>query len=236
MKNFNNLDNLDNLLVVITGPSGGGKSTVINKLLEKNQKDYHRISTYTTREPRKGEKDGEQYNFITSDEYLELLNQNKLIACSKVEENFYGAPKIDMSKKEYKGKYLIIDIGAKGGKELKERYKNAIFIYIMPKTEQQLLGQMESRNKSRHQRSKNQLEIINDVYDWLVINDNLEDAVKDIELLMTIKKKTTQEGKKIKPEVEQYLKTRDLHSNENQKFIQQFYKEEKQPVTIGEER
>lgn len=80
---------MNNLLVVISGPSGGGKGTIINKLLPRNPEDYKRISTFTTRPRRQGEDEHGQYSFITQKEYDRLFEQGKLMACSKVDGYSY---------------------------------------------------------------------------------------------------------------------------------------------------
>ena len=79
---------MDNLLVVISGPSGGGKGTIINELLTRDE-NYKRVSTYTTRPMREGEKNGEQYYFITEEEYKKLKSQGKLMACSTIDGYHY---------------------------------------------------------------------------------------------------------------------------------------------------
>ena len=80
---------MNNLLVVISGPSGGGKGTIINDLLPRNPEEYKRISTYTTRPMRKKENEHGQYSFITQHEYDRLFTQGKLMACSKVDGYSY---------------------------------------------------------------------------------------------------------------------------------------------------
>ena len=97
---------MDNLVVVISGPSGSGKSTVIQEILSK-KKNTAQISTYTTREPRVGEIDGRQYNFISPKEYLKLLNEKKLMACSRIEHNYYGMPLLEEKLQENNGMDLF---------------------------------------------------------------------------------------------------------------------------------
>lgn len=80
---------MDNLLVVISGPSGGGKSTIVNKLLSRNASDYKRVSTYTTRKVRSNEKENEQYRFISQQEYDKLNASGKLMAQSVVDGYSY---------------------------------------------------------------------------------------------------------------------------------------------------
>ena len=118
---------LDNLVVVISGPSGSGKSTVIQEILLK-KKNTARISTYTTRKPRVGEIDGRQYNFISPKEYLKLLNEKKLMACSRIEHNYYGMPLLEEKLQENNGMDLLIDMGVSGGLEIKEQYPETIMI------------------------------------------------------------------------------------------------------------
>ena len=147
---------INNLLVGIIGPSGGGKSTIINKILNKYPQECCRISTYTTREPRPGEKKGEQYNFITKQQYEQLYNSKNLIACSKVNGEYYGAPKINMKSQKFRDKVVLLDMGAKGAKEFKDTYKNSIFIYIIPPNEEILSAQMKNRDSTRMDRNRNQ--------------------------------------------------------------------------------
>lgn len=154
-------------LYVISGPSGSGKSEIIKRILNE-RKNVNRISTYTTRVPREGERNGEQYNFITTKEYLELLNNKKLMACSRIENDYYGAPIV--SDKARNESDMIMDMGVSGGIEIKNKYPKTIMIYLIPETEEQLLRQRGDRGKTRQSRAEKQIQDVLDSrkYKWLV--------------------------------------------------------------------
>ena len=95
-----------------------------------------------------------------------------------------GAPIIDMQSEENKGKFLIMDMGAKGALEFKKKYKNAIFVYIIPPNCERLIAQMEYRDASRINRSKVQIASASQVCDWLVINDDIKAAVAAITVII----------------------------------------------------
>ena len=76
---------LNNLLVIVSGPSGGGKGTIVDNLLSRNTQEYKRVSTFTTRPRRQSERDSKQYNFTTQENYDRLFSQGRLMACSKVD-------------------------------------------------------------------------------------------------------------------------------------------------------
>ena len=194
---------LDNLVVVISGPSGSGKSTVIQEILSK-KKNTAQISTYTTREPRVGEIDGRQYNFISPKEYLKLLNEKKL----------------------------------SGGLEIKERYPETIMIYLIPKTEEQLLKQRGNRGKIRQERGIKQIEEVlkSRKYDWLVVNEKLQETVENVEIIMDFMRKK-KFGKISKDEMKWYkskLKGLIFFEKENIEFLTKFYNRDRGGIEINE--
>lgn len=128
-----------------------------------------------------------------------------------------------MQAPENQGKFLIMDMGAKGASEFKERYRNAIFIYIIPPNKEALLERMKNRNPSRLQRSKRQLPQAKKVCDWLVINDDLDEAVDQIEQIMHIIKKHGQSIRTLDDDTLRFLYSRNLHNKENVKFLDEFY-------------
>ena len=185
---------INNILVTITGASGAGKSTIIKELVKRNPEKYLQIPTYTTRTLRLGEKQGEQHYFIQKEEYQKLKQKKKMLACSTVENEFYGVPKIDLRNPIYKNKIIIIDIGAKGVRQLKKTYKNIISIYIMPPTPERI---KQNRNQNRLQRSIEQIKYAREVCNWLVINDNLEKSTNEIEKVLQIIHKSGESVEKI---------------------------------------
>ncbi len=137
-----------------------------------------------------------------------------------------GTPIIDMSCSNLQDKYLIIDMGVNGAKELKSRYKNAIFIYIIPPTKERLLSQMKDRNPSRLLRSKSQLPNAFKVCKWLVINDDPKNAALQIERIMTTLKTYSGNLDKIDRDTMAFLYSCSFYNPKNREFLQGFYGDE----------
>ena len=212
---------MNNLIIVISGPSGSGKSEVVKRIL-KGRKDVSQISTYTTRKPRDGEENSTQYNFISHRQYLELLKNNQLMAGSKIDGEYYGAPILDDVLKKYDNQVFLMDIGVTGGFEIKDKYPETVMIYLIPLTENQLLIQRGNRGKSRQARAKKQIERIlsNDKYEWLV--KNVIDII-DYERDKTL-------------EFNENLKSMKFRTKENLEFLQNFYNEKTNENRDEEER
>lgn len=217
---------MNNLLVVISGPSGSGKSEIIKRILNRRN-DVKRISTYTTRKPRKNENNKEQYNFISIEEYLKLFDSNKLMACSRIENDYYGAPIIDENLNKDNKKAVLIDIGVRGGIEIKKIYPETIMIYLIPETEEQLLRQRGDRGKTRQTRAIKQIQDVleSNQYEWLVKNKNIEDTVKKVELIIDFVHKIKYNGL-TDNENKMYNKLlwdMSISSPKNITFLEQFY-------------
>ncbi len=228
---------MNNLLVVISGPSGSGKSTIIQNLL-RNRNNASQISTYTTRSPRVGEIHGEQYNFISSKEYLELLNANKLMACSKIESDYYGMPLLEDKLGENDNKDFLIDMGVSGGLEIKERFPETVMIYVIPKTEEQLLRQRGDRGKTRQSRGIKQIQRVlkTKKYDWLVINENLEETIQNVEDILNFMRKR-KFGNISNDEMRAYKRTLKgllFLDKQNIDFLNDFYNRDKEEFEINE--
>lgn len=217
---------LNNLLVVISGPSGSGKSETIKRILNERN-DVKRISTYTTRKPRENEKNGEQYNFISIEEYLKLFDSNRLMACSRIENDYYGAPIINERLNEDGKKAILIDIGVSGGIEIKKIYPETIMIYLIPETEEQLLRQRGERGKTRQARAIKQIQNVleSNKYEWLVKNKDIKDTVKKVELIIDFVHKIKCNGltDKEKKMYNKLLEEMSIYSQMNRTFLEQFY-------------
>ncbi len=207
-----------------------GKGTVINKLLERNTEDYVRLSTYTTRPRRPDEKDGEQYFFIQDSTFQALDKAHLVMAKNKVDGYSYGAPIVDMDTPYLKDKYLVLDMGIRGAIEFKERYKNAIFVYVMPPNLERLLGQMSSRHPDRINRSKAQIPLVGQVCNWLVINDTPEQAALEIEKIMTIIKENSHNLGDLDDDTIRFLYGHSLRSGSSRQFLKEFYGREQEDM------
>lgn len=217
---------MKNLLIVISGPSGSGKSEVIKRVLNEKS-DIQRISTYTTRKPREGEVSGEQYNFISAKEYLKLLDSKQLIACSRIEDTYYGTPVLDEALNGDQNKDFIIDMGVSGGLEIKEKYPEAVMIYIIPETEEQLLKQRGNRGPTRQARGIKQIQDVlsSNKYEWLVKNGKIDETVKKVELIIGFVHKLRQMGLSEKEQkmYEILKKEMSINSPQNREFLTSFY-------------
>jgi guanylate kinase len=169
-------------LFVISGPSGCGKSTVAAKLLKRAENLKLSISA-TTRSPRAGEKDGQHYFFLEQGAFLKMIKENAFYEYAKVYDHYYGTPKEAVQKMRAAGSDVLLEIDVQGAMQIKAAEPDAVLIFIMPPS----LDELENRLVSRHTDSAGQLalrikkakaEIDQSVhYDYVVINDDLETCV-----------------------------------------------------------
>lgn len=172
-------------LLVLSSPSGGGKSTISKRLLDKFINLKFSISA-TTRKIREGETNGIQYYFIEINEFLSKINNNEFVEYEKIFDNYYGTLKSEIEKQINDNFCLIFDIDVKGALNLKKIYPNdSLLIFIAPPSlevlEQRLRNRQtesEEQLKTRLNRAEMELSYSND-FDFVVINDNLEQAINN---------------------------------------------------------
>lgn len=176
-------------LFVISGCSGVGKGTVINKFMERN-KDFILSVSCTTRNPRPGEVDGVNYFFLTKEEFEKNIKEDKFLEHAQFAGNYYGTKKKYIKQKFEEGYNIILEIETNGALQVKEKMPEAVLIFIAPPS----LEELEHRLRGRHtedeetiQKRLAQVKIElerSQKYDYTVINDNIDRAVEEIERIV----------------------------------------------------
>ena len=172
-------------LFVLSGPSGVGKGTVIDKLSTEDINVEYSISV-TTREPRRGEEDGQDYIFVNEDEFFRMVEDNKFIEWARVHNNYYGTLKRTVQDLLNKGKDVILEIDIQGARQIRDKFPAAILIFLLPPSLDELENRLDKRGSedpdSKKTRLENARQEMNEIsyYDYQVKNDNLEDTVYQI--------------------------------------------------------
>jgi len=176
-------------LFVITAPSGAGKTTMRNYLLEKHPDLYFSVSA-TTRKPRQGEIIHKDYHFMSQKEYNEHLKNNNFLEHAEVFGNCYGTLKQPIVERLEKGINVLLDVDTKGARQVKEKIPEAVLIFIEPPSMEELERRLRSRGteseeviqKRLHEASYEMAQ--KDFFDYRVVNDKLEDAQKEIDNIL----------------------------------------------------
>ncbi len=180
-------------LLVISGPSGSEKGTVCKKLLERNNKLVFSVSA-TTRKPRLGEIDGVNYFFIDDEKFDEMIRNDEFLEYANVHGNRYGTPVSFVTNEIEKGEIVILEIDVQGAIQIKEKYKEAVFIFLIPPSMDELKNRIVKRGTESQEdidlRLKNALTELRfvDKYDYIVINDEVDEAVNKIEAIIKAEK------------------------------------------------
>lgn len=178
------------LMFVISAPSGTGKSTIIDKLLQQI-KQLKKPVSYTTRPPRQGEKDHIDYHFISSEQFRSKMDKGDFIEWAKVYDNFYGTSLEYINKELENGSILIKDIDTQGALQLKKALGDkAVLIFIEPPSLEELETRIRKRGKDREDVIKARMECARKEmeearkYDHTVMNDKIGHAVEEIVRIM----------------------------------------------------
>ena len=172
-------------ILIISGFSGSGKGTIVNELLSSSD-DYEISISATTRAMRQGEVDGKSYFFVTKEKFEQMIDNNELLEYANYVGNFYGTPKKYVFDELDKGKNVILEIEVQGALQVKNMYKEALLIFVLPPSAKVLYERLKNRNtetekaiKNRLSRSLEEIEYI-DKYDLVVINDDLKQCIVKI--------------------------------------------------------
>lgn len=173
------------MLVLFSGPSGVGKDTVLDIILDKDE-NLQRSISLTTREKRSDEIDGEDYYFITKDEFSNMVESGQVLEYAQYGENIYGTPKAPVDKWLKEGKTVILKIEVKGAQKIRELYPDALSIFLLPPSMQVLEDRIRTRGTESEQDIQKRLEIAkNEIlrsadYDFVVVNDDIDEASNNV--------------------------------------------------------
>ncbi len=180
-------------LIVISGPSGAGKDSVVSRLLETNKNIWLSISA-TSRSPRGKEEDGVDYYFLDKKDFEKKIKEDYFLEYAKYTDNYYGTPKAHIIDKLNKGIDVILVIEIQGAKQIKELLPETVLIFIMPPTKKDLLKrlvgrQTESKDKiiSRFERAYQEINEVSK-YNYVVVNDKVKKATDKVAAILKAEK------------------------------------------------
>ena len=176
-------------LIVLTGPSGVGKGTLMQKLLQLHPELYYSVSA-TTRSPRPGEINGQNYYFITRSQFEKLVAQGEFLEWAEFAGNYYGTPRAAVLEQIQSGKLVILEIELEGARQIRTSYPNALSIFILPPSFSELEKRIRGRGQDsqeaiarRLNRAQEEIEAAAE-FDIQIVNDDLKTALNQIEAVL----------------------------------------------------
>jgi len=182
-----NIEKINNKIIIISSPSGAGKTTLC-KLLIKKMNNISLSISYTTRTKRINEINGKDYFFINKEEFIKLKNKNFFIETAKVFNNYYGSPYININKNKLKKNYILFDIDWQGAQKLRKKYnkKQIIDFFILPPNKKELKKRLEKRGRDNKEEIKIRLSLaLSEIshhtdYKYILVNDKINETIKNL--------------------------------------------------------
>ena len=193
-------------LLVLSGPSGVGKGTVVAEL-QKIRDDICFSVSATTRAPRPGEEDGVSYFFVTKETFEQMIEQNELLEYAKFVDNYYGTPRAYVEQKLEEGMNVVLDIEVQGARNITREYPDAVSVYMIPPTYQELERRLRGRGTENEKQIQGRLKTAiqeakaADFYRYIIVNNNLNEAVNELNAIITAEKSGYNDRKNILKEV-----------------------------------
>ena len=173
-------------LIVLTGPSGVGKGTLVRSLLVRHPELYLSVSA-TTRSPREGEIEGKDYYFLNKSAFETMIEQNQLLEWAEYAGNYYGTPRTKVEEKIDQGLIVLLEIEVVGANSIKDSFPDALRIFILPPSLEELEHRLRSRKTDteeailrRLERAKEELKV-SEEFDQRLVNEDLEIALQELE-------------------------------------------------------
>jgi len=177
------------ILYIISAPSGAGKTTLCKEVVDIFQNLRHSVS-YTTRAPRPGEVHGRDYIFVSPSEFEKMITAGEFAEWAEVHGNHYGTAIKSLDEYRTRGIDVILDIDCQGARQLKERYGDGVFIFILPPSFHELRRRLDSRNSDsdevKERRIRNASDEIKELgwYDYIIVNDLFSKAVEELKSVL----------------------------------------------------
>ncbi|MCC8160992.1 MAG: guanylate kinase [Oscillospiraceae bacterium] len=178
------------ILFVMSGPSGTGKGTICEKLLENKENDIFLSVSSTTREIRKNEIDGVTYNYTTEDNFKKMIENGEMLEYAVYSGNYYGTPKKTVEDMLEKGKNVLLEIEPQGALKVKEKMPDAELMFIVPPSMKELKKRLEERGRESAEQIAERLEAAkweftqSPKYNSVFVNDDLDACVREVEQAM----------------------------------------------------
>ena len=186
---------MDGLLIVMSGFSGAGKGTLMKRLMA-DYDDFAFSVSMTTRAPREGEVNGRDYFFVTREEFEKTIEEDGLVEYAQYVGNYYGTPKAYVEEQLKKGKNVILDIEVQGAMQIKKKFPDALMVFVIPPSIEVLLKRLRARGTESEEviarpitQAKTECTYM-DRYEYIVINDDLDTAVREMYSMITSAKYT----------------------------------------------
>jgi len=177
------------LLLVISAPSGTGKTTLAQRLVEETPNSVFSLSC-TTRAPRGAERDGVDYQFITNEHFREMLQDDAFAEWAEVYGQFYGTPRATIDDALKHGKLALFDIDVQGGEQMKAHYPMAVTVFVLPPSYDELARRLRSRKTETEEKIQHRLLAAESEirrghgYDYTLVNDDLEQTLADLRAIV----------------------------------------------------
>lgn len=172
-------------LIIISGPSGSGKDTVLSEVFKLHPEIRLSISSIT-RDMREGEVQDGKYHFISREEFEKAIENNEMLEYNVYQNNYYGTPKAPVERAIEEGAEIVLEVDVNGAKNVLKQFPEAISIFIMPPSFETLSNRLSSRGTESNEQIKGRLKAAldeiksADIYDYIVVNDVLSEAVADV--------------------------------------------------------